>query len=705
MRDMSKRAWSGSSHHSQNTSIQSYNFFIYALEPSFSFSLFSFVFLHFITPQKTPHQYKIHTFFLFLIVCPPTKLFRAGFVLSYIQSLSSMATAQQTSDCITPTASPAALNILSLDTKEKHGEPDKVNERRFPNPPTASVSVFHPRDVADQLGQLQIVDHKTVHPTNAYHPQAQLIYPGGKRGTYPLQDDAESLGNGSAVSIDLCSPPSILLIQSYACLFFFGSLHPCAPPMQGINQNPSMLLHGYGFVSQMCDAPYAPSSVQLPSVRGHGDLYSTQQFPTSDLPYCQQPVSPSVPFVASPPLVPQAKVPLNFDQRGKVDHFQQRSVCSPSGSSVRESTQFRNTGGLSLMQQGFEALGFDVWSDLSKPLNGQNSLVQMSSSAASLKPIELQGLPENNLRMFGGYPCYNGGRSYGDVSTYDPGFHHQIWPVHTEARQGGRLRDRLCSCTGKLETFTAQNKGPRASKPKSLKAENGSTVNKSKNAMSADINVKSYNQVDFPTNYQDAKFFVIKSYSEDNVFKSIKYGVWASTPSGNKKLDAAYREAKEQQRDCPIFLLFSVNASAQFCGVAEMVGPVDFDKSVDYWQQDKWTGHFPLKWHMIKDIPNSQFRHIIVKDNDNKPVTNSRDTQEVELEQGIDMLNIFKNYEAHSSILDDFDFYEERHKALQEKKVSQQTNPVFASGIGVNLLQHPTSLSNCSVNKMSQEFC
>lgn len=60
-----------------------------------------------------------------------------------------------------------------------------------------------------------------------------------------------------------------------------------------------------------------------------------------------------------------------------------------------------------------------------------------------------------------------------------------------------------------------------------------------------------------------------------------------------------------------------------------MVGPVDFEKSVDYWQQDKWSGQFPVKWHIIKDVPNSQFRHIILENNDNKPVTNSRDTQEV----------------------------------------------------------------------------
>lgn len=72
-----------------------------------------------------------------------------------------------------------------------------------------------------------------------------------------------------------------------------------------------------------------------------------------------------------------------------------------------------------------------------------------------------------------------------------------------------------------------------------------------------------------------------------------------------------------------------VNASGQFCGVAEMTGPVDFYKDMDFWQQDKWSGSFPVKWHYIKDVPNPNFRHIILENNENKPVTNSRDTQEV----------------------------------------------------------------------------
>ncbi|XP_031392505.1 YTH domain-containing protein ECT4-like isoform X1 [Punica granatum] len=180
-----------------------------------------------------------------------------------------------------------------------------------------------------------------------------------------------------------------------------------------------------------------------------------------------------------------------------------------------------------------------------------------------------------------------------------------------------------------------------------------------------------YNREDFPQEYNDAKFFVIKSYSEDDVHKSIKYGMWTSTGTGNKKLDAAYREAKEKPNGCPVFLFFSVNTSGQFVGVAEMVGPVDFNRTVEYWQQDKWQGCFPVKWHIIKDVQNSSLRHIKLGNNENKPVTNSRDTQEVEFEQGMEILKIFKDDEGTSSILDDFKFYEDREKKMLEKKAKQ----------------------------------
>eukprot|EP00249_Psilotum_nudum_P022351 c28481_g2_i3 orf=110-1819(+) len=187
-------------------------------------------------------------------------------------------------------------------------------------------------------------------------------------------------------------------------------------------------------------------------------------------------------------------------------------------------------------------------------------------------------------------------------------------------------------------------------------------------------NREQYNKQSFQTTYSDAVFFIIKSYSEDDVHKSIKYRVWSSTPNGNKRLDGAYRVAQEstgRSQRCPVFLFFSVNSSGQFCGVAEMVGHVDFNRSMDFWLQGKWSGCFPVKWHIIKDVPNSQFRHIILANNDSKPVTHSRDTQQVKVEQGIEMLKIFKNFPLKTSLLDDFPFYDDRQRFLEERKLKR----------------------------------
>lgn len=251
---------------------------------------------------------------------------------------------------------------------------------------------------------------------------------------------------------------------------------------------------------------------------------------------------------------------------------------------------------------------------------------------------------------------------------------------------------------GALEFLNEQNRGPRAAKPKKQDRDNSLVDDKSEKTTQL-IDSELYNCPDFATEYKDAIFFVIKSYTEDHVHRSIKYNVWASTASGNRKLDSAYRAAKQKEDHCRVFLFFSVNGSGQFCGVAEMIGPVDFDRSVDYWQQDKWSGQFPVKWHIIKDVPNTLLRHITLENNDNKPVTNSRDTQEVKLEYGLQMLSIFKNHEAETSIVEDFDFYEQREKALKENRRQQQPGsaeslkPTDAKAVGNSVTHIADSFS------------
>jgi len=172
-------------------------------------------------------------------------------------------------------------------------------------------------------------------------------------------------------------------------------------------------------------------------------------------------------------------------------------------------------------------------------------------------------------------------------------------------------------------------------------------------------NLKSFSIPNF------AHFFVIKSYSEQDIHKSIKYNIWASTDQGNRRLDKAYRETASQG---PIYLYFSANSSGHFQGMAEMVTMVDYSSSCDVWEQDKWKGKFEVKWHIIKDLPNILFRHIRIETNENKPVTNSRDTQEIPLDQGKEVLKIFIDYPYYSSILDDFEFYDKKEMEKPAKK-------------------------------------
>ena len=174
-----------------------------------------------------------------------------------------------------------------------------------------------------------------------------------------------------------------------------------------------------------------------------------------------------------------------------------------------------------------------------------------------------------------------------------------------------------------------------------------------------------YNPKEFNLNPKNARYFIIKSYSEDDIHRSIKYSIWCSTDHGNKRLDAAYREREGKG---PIYLLFSVNGSGHFCGMAQMMSSLDYNSSASVWAQDKWKGQFEVKWIYVKDVPNSQLRHIKLENNENKPVTNSRDTQEVPPEKGRLVLKIIHNYRHSTSIFDDFVHYEKRQEEDQVLK-------------------------------------
>ena len=552
--------------------------------------------------------------------------------------------------------------VLASNTKEQT-IPGKDEKTVKPTISLDSSVINLPSDVQAQAGTSNIGgEHNVLYPQHMYSSQAQPFYyqgpgyenPPNEWDVYPPY--AEGLEAGPAVVY---------------------------------NEDPSMMYHGgYGYDPY---AHYSPISTPVPAgVSGDGQLYSPQQFSFS-APYYQQPVQPGMPYLSSPTPISQGETMMPIDPTQGA--FMADTLSPNSFLFGPRPEWFRSSEGTGSFPS--PAASPQPFGGVSGPFGQSNFPMASGMMSPQQKSFFGFGTPGDSYgRGFshsGGFPqATNYG---GPFPGY--GMNGRSFIPIDKGRRRGRGNSLLCSCDGPLDFLNEQSRGPRATRPKK-QPEDDSKDEKP----SVGLNQEPYNRADFVTEYKNARFFIIKSYSEDNVHKSIKYGVWASTTNGNKKLDGAYHEVKKEEH-CPIFLLFSVNASAQFCGVAEMTGPVNFEKSVDYWQQDKWTGQFPVKWHIVKDVPNNLFRHIILENNENKPVTNSRDTQEVKLEQGLEMLKIFKDHEDNVSILDDFDFYEEREKALLENKArlhqqqqissSSVSEPKKPSTVPTDLVGHITN--------------
>ncbi|GER41749.1 evolutionarily conserved C-terminal region 5 [Striga asiatica] len=497
----------------------------------------------------------------------------------------------------------------------------------------------------------------TQQPFNTYTPQEQGYYIAGYdngSGNWDEQSNYVNAGNLNVI------PPA--MYNDNSSLFF--------PP-------------GYGFDSQMAYGQFSPLASTISPIMFDGQLFSPHQMPVTP-PYYPPPISPGPPHATSGLPASQNEImsSANISQENLVDN----TFFGPGSAYYLPFGSFG--GGEFSGSSGHGPYKFPGEFGSSEPLPRHSTSLDSSwfmspltSGTGYPQPIGILGSYEQNvaqapLQGFGlttntsARHLVHSGSYQSNVGSGSSRYQY------ANDKSGRRERDAFNTSTDTSGLSSERNRGPRALKPKSKSSpEEESSVGIKDVESTSRLQSDHINSPDFITDYERAKFFVIKSFSEDNIHKSMKYSVWASTPLGNRKLDAAYRESKEMEGICPVFLFFSVNASGQFCGVAEMIGPVDFENDADYWQQqDRWSGQFPVKWHIIKDVPNSRFRHIVLENNDNKPVTHSRDSQEVKLEQGIEMLKIFKEHDPETSLLDDFEFYDEREKSFLERKAKQRAS-------------------------------
>ncbi|MBA0606190.1 hypothetical protein Godav_018698 [Gossypium davidsonii] len=436
----------------------------------------------------------------------------------------------------------------------------------------------------------------------------------------------------------------------------------------------------YGYAQ----SPYNPYNPYISSaVMGDSPFVGAQQY--YSFPPYSNPVTPTayVPVVIQPDGIPNNSTEFLLDTRASiasrpdgrgVKHTLASASAAFSRNSSKSAPNQTDSFTRVLDGQSKHSANRGNYPDSSSPAAARTQQGRVASgSIQSIGNIPGGKLPSHRNQLKMDLPA---GNTFSDYRSSAPG-RGALDTLQPNISVGRVLND----AHGYPDTLGEQNRGPRTNRLKNQFMVKAYTTKAGNSDAEGNIVIYTdqYNKDDFPIDYVDAKFFVIKSYSEDDVHKSIKYNVWSSTPHGNKKLDSAFEDAQRiaagKPRGCPIFLFFSVssipvsvNASGQFCGVAEMIGSVDFQKEMDFWQQDKWSGSFPVKWHIIKDVPNSHFRHIIVENNENKPVTNSRDTQEIMFKQGVEMLKVFKNHTMKTSLLDDFMYYENRQRIMQEEK-------------------------------------
>lgn len=163
---------------------------------------------------------------------------------------------------------------------------------------------------------------------------------------------------------------------------------------------------------------------------------------------------------------------------------------------------------------------------------------------------------------------------------------------------------------------------------------------------------------------QHARMFIVKSFTEDDVHKAMKYSVWTSLPHNNRTFSAAW------DGDIgPIYFLFSVNKSGRFVGLAQMDGPL-VEETFALWAKRKFMGHFKVKWLFVQDMPFDLFKHIKLPNNEGRSVVWSRDGQEVLLEQLHDVLVTCAAAAAvgeRASILTDWPHYELREQQMRAR--------------------------------------
>ncbi|GAB9463177.1 putative camphor resistance crcb protein [Globisporangium polare] len=153
--------------------------------------------------------------------------------------------------------------------------------------------------------------------------------------------------------------------------------------------------------------------------------------------------------------------------------------------------------------------------------------------------------------------------------------------------------------------------------------------------------------------------FILKSFSEANLHKSLKYGIWSSTYAHNMLLDQVFKSDLASVR--PVLFFFS--------GIARMTSGVRTDAVFELWEKRKYEGFFHVEWLLVKDVPNHALTRIKMSNTPSKKsITSCRDCEEVLFDEASEFISIFTEYPHATSAWDDCAHFDALQTELEAKR-------------------------------------
>jgi len=141
--------------------------------------------------------------------------------------------------------------------------------------------------------------------------------------------------------------------------------------------------------------------------------------------------------------------------------------------------------------------------------------------------------------------------------------------------------------------------------------------------------------------FRDARFFLVKSNTAENVTIAKNKGVWSTPFTNETKLNQAYHESRN------VLLLFSVKESGKFCGLARIAAPSSRDGPRVPWvlahglSAKALGGVFKIDWVCKTELSFQKVQHLYNPWNEGKPVKIGRDGQQIEPKVAEELCRLF----------------------------------------------------------------